>query len=100
MVSFNCLPSVGISARSGFASACQHVSKGSRMLTSCRRRRADMLIFPKLMRVAHLAQGLADLQHGRVRGQHVECLAWRGRGEGRIYGFLAVGDEGAYGELG
>src|SRR5215210_83199 len=59
-----------------------------------------MLILPERMRVAHLAQGVPDLQHGRVRRQHVERLAWRGRGEGRLYGFLAVGDYGAYGELG
>src|SRR5215211_367508 len=64
------------------------------------RRRAEMLIFPKRMRVAHLAQGLPDLQHCRVRRQHVECLAWRGRRECRLYGLLAVGDDGAYRELG
>src|SRR5215217_6085824 len=59
-----------------------------------------MLIFPKRMRVAHLAQGLPDLQHCRVRRQHVECLAWRGRGEGDLYGLLAVGDYGAHRKLG
>src|SRR5215211_9393308 len=64
------------------------------------RRRAEMLIFPKRMRVAHLAQGLPDLQHCRVRRQHVECLAWRGRRECILYGLLAVGDDGAYRELG
>src|SRR5215218_5876778 len=64
------------------------------------RRRAEMPIFPKRMRVAHLAQGLPDLQHCRVRRQHVECLAWRGRRECRLYGLLAVGDDGAYRELG
>src|SRR5215207_10629290 len=52
------------------------------------------------MRVAHVAQGLADLQHCRVRRQHVERLAWRGRGEGGRYGLLAGRDYGAYRELG
>ena len=33
-------------------------------------------ILPERMRVAHLAQGMPDLQHGRVCGQHVERLAW------------------------
>src|SRR5215212_6800540 len=59
-----------------------------------------MLIFPKRMRVAHRAQGLPDLQHCRVRRQHVECLAWRGRGEGDLYGLLAVGDYWANRKLG
>src|SRR5215211_5675772 len=58
-----------------------------------------MLIFPERMRVAHLAQGLPDLQHGRVGRQYVERLARRGRGEGRFYGLLAIGNDGAYGEL-
>src|SRR5215213_6025008 len=52
------------------------------------------------MRIAHVAQGQADLQHCRVRRQHVERLAWRGRGEGGLYGLLAVRDYGAYRELG
>src|SRR5215211_5867076 len=52
------------------------------------------------MRVAHVAQGLADLQHCRVRRQHVERLAWRGRGEGGLYGLLAGRDYRAYRELG
>src|SRR5215218_5110251 len=62
-------------------------------------RSADRLIFPERMRVAHLTQGLPDLQHCRVRRQHVERLAWRGRRERGLYGLLAVGDDGADGKL-
>src|SRR5215211_9529004 len=58
-----------------------------------------MLVFPERMRVAHLAEGLPDLEHGRVGGKHVERLAWWGRLERRSYGLLAVGDDGANGKL-
>src|ERR687898_2531824 len=42
---------------------------------------------------------MPDLQHCRVRRQHVERLAWGGRPERRLYGLLAVGYDGAYGKL-
>src|SRR5215212_2905551 len=56
-------------------------------------------IFPERMRVAELAQGLADLEHRGVGGQDVERLAWRGRFEGLHYGLLEVGDDGSHGEV-
>src|SRR5919112_4026059 len=58
-----------------------------------------MLFLPERVRVAHLAQGVPDLEHGRVGRQHVERLAWRGRLERRFYGLLAVGDDGTHGQL-
>src|SRR5918994_2903381 len=57
-------------------------------------------VLPERMRVPHLAQRLAYLQHRRVRRQHVERFAWRGRFERFFYGLLAVGDYGAHGEGG
>src|SRR5215211_785030 len=59
----------------------------------------SLLFLPERMRVAHLAHGVPDLQHGRVRRQHVERLTGRGRLERGLYGLLAVGDDGANGEL-
>src|SRR5215211_5701956 len=59
----------------------------------------SLLFLPERMRVTHLAQGVPDLQHGRVRGQHVERLAGWGGLERGLYGLLAVGNDAAHGEL-
>src|SRR3712207_5397645 len=51
------------------------------------------------MRVAELAQGLADLEHRGVGRQDVEGLAWRCSFQGLHYRLPEVGDYRANGEV-